>query len=203
VNASIKLDTTPPVITLIMPKDGATYLKNQAVTADWSTWDAYSGVATQSGTVPSGALIDTASFGAKSFTVTASDVAGNSATTTVAYAVPFASAGLLSPLSPTKISLVSGGSASVKFQIFDTGGKSVSTLTPVLHLAKLMTGGVWGPEFDPTSTSAPKNGTVFRYDTQAKQYIYSLNTKALASGTYRLRIAVAGGGELYAQIQVK
>ena len=85
VSASIKLDTTPPVITLTTPADGATYVKNQAVTADWSTWDAYSGVAGESGTVADGALIDTASFGAKSFTVTASDVAGNSATTTIGY----------------------------------------------------------------------------------------------------------------------
>jgi hypothetical protein len=202
VSASIKLDTTPPVITLNVPKDGATYLKGQAVSADWSTADAYSGVASQSGTVASGALIDTASFGAKSFNVTATDVAGNSATTTVAYSVPFASAGVLSPLSPNKISLVSG-SAAVKFQVLDSLGKPVSTLTPVLHLAKLMAGGVWGTEFDPTSTSAPKDGTAFRYDAGAKQYVYNLDAKTLASGTYRLRIAVAGGGELFAQITVK
>ena len=150
----------------------------------------------------SGALIDTATFGAKSFTVTAIDVAGNGTTTTVGYSVPFASAGVLSPLSPTKISVVDGGSAPVKFQIFDSGGKPLSTLTPVLHLAKLMTGDLWGPDFDPTSTSAPKDGTVFRYDTQAKQYIYNLSTKVLVSGIYRLRIAVGGGAELYAQIQV-
>jgi hypothetical protein len=202
-SASIKLDTTPPVITLTTPADGVTYVKNQAVAADWSTSDAYSGVASKSGTVATGALIDTASFGAKSFSVTATDVAGNSATTTVGYSVPFASAGVLSPLSPTKVSVVSGGSASVKFQIFDSGGRSVSTLSPLLHLAKLMTGGVWGPEFDPTSTSAPKSGTAFRYDATAKQYVYNLDTNVLAAGTYRLRIAVAGGGEIYARIQVK
>ena len=79
---------------------------------------------------------------------------------------------------------------------------SVGNLTPVLHLAKL-TGGVWGPEFDPTSTSAPKNGTVFRYDAGTKQYTYNLNTKVLAAGIYRLRIDLGRGGEIFAQIQVK
>ena len=69
----------------------------------------------------------------------------------------------------------------------------------MLHLAKL-TDGVWGSEFDPTSTSAPKNGTVFRYDATAKQYVYNLNTKVLAAGTYRLRIDLGHGGELFAQI---
>ena len=118
------------------------------------------------------------------------------------YSVPFASAGVLPPLSPTKTSVVSGGSVPVTCRIFDAAGRSTGTLTPVLHLAKL-TGGVRGAEFDPTSTSAPKNGTVFRYDAAAQQYVYNLNTKALASGTYRLRIDLGHGGELFAQVQVK
>ena len=125
VSASIKLDGTPPVVTVTTPADGATYVKHQAVIADWATSDAYSGVASEAGTVADGALIDTASFGAKSVTVTATDVAGNSATTMVAYSVPFASAGVLPPLSPDKTSVVDGGSVAVKFQVFDTGGPSV------------------------------------------------------------------------------
>ena len=51
VSASIKLDATPPVVTVTTPAEGATYLKDQAVTADWSTSDAYSGVASEAGTV--------------------------------------------------------------------------------------------------------------------------------------------------------
>ena len=116
--------------------------------------------------------------------------------------VPFMSAGVLPPLSPTTVSLVSGGSAPIKFQIFDTNGVSMSTLTPVLHLSQLISG-VWGPEFDPTSTSAPKSGTTFSYATTTQQYVYNLNTKVLASGTYRLRIDLGFGGEIDAQIQVK
>jgi hypothetical protein len=203
VSASIKLDATPPVVTVTTPVEGATYVKDQAVTADWSASDAYSGVASEAGTVADGALIDTASFGAKSFTVTATDVAGNSATTTVAYSVPFASAGVLPPLSPGKTTVVNGDSMAVKFQVFDSGGMSTSTLTPVLYLARRMAGDAWGDEFAPTSTSAPKSGTAFRYDAKARQYIYNLNTRVLANGTYRLRIAVGGGGEIYARIQVK
>ena len=203
VSASIKLDATPPVITVTTPAEGATYVKDQAVTADWSTSDAYSGVASEAGTVADGALIDTASFGAKSFTVTATDVAGNSATTTVAYSVPFASAGVLPPLSPGRTTVVTGDSVAVKFQVFDSGGTPASTLTPVLYLARRMAGDIWGAEFAPTSTSAPKSGTAFRYDARARQYIYNLNTRVLANGTYRLRIAVGGGGEIYARIQVR
>ena len=130
------------------------------------------------------------------------DLAGNSASLTVRYSVPFASAGVLPPLSPTKTSLVSGGSVPVTFQLLDAAGQFVGDLTQVLHLAKL-TDGVWGTEFDPTSTSMPKNGTAFRYDAKAKQYVYNLNTKVLAAGTYRLRIDLGHGGEMFAQIQVR
>ena len=201
-SASIKLDTTAPVITLTTPEDGATYVKDQVVLADWSTQDAYSGVASDEGTVASGDPIDTAGFGARSFTVSATDVAGNTATTTVGYSVPFASAGVLAPLSSSRRVAVNGGSVPVKFQVMNSAGKSVSTLAPVLYLAR-RAAGVWGQEFAPTSTSAPKSGTTFRYDAGARQYVYNLNTKVLPAGTYRLRIAVGGGGEIFARIQVK
>ena len=202
VNASIKLDTTAPVITLTTPEDGATYVKDQVVLADWSTHDAYSGVASDEGTVASGDPIDTAGFGSRSFTVSATDVAGNTATTTVGYSVPFASAGVLAPLNSSRRVAVTGGSVAVKFQVMNSAGKSVSTLAPVLYLAR-RAAGVWGQEFAPTSTSAPKSGTTFRYDAGARQYVYNLNTKVLPAGTYRLRIAVGGGGEIFARIQVK
>ena len=73
----------------------------------------------------------------------------------------------------------------------------------MLYLARRTAGDAWGDEFAPTSTSAPKSGTAFRYDAKARQYIYNLNTRVLANGTYRLRIAVGGGGEIYARIQVR
>jgi len=196
VQASIKLDTTPPVITLTTPVAGATYLKGQAVSADWSTWDAYSGVASQWGTVASGAPLDTASFGAKSFTVTATDVAGNSATTTLGYSVPFATKGLQGPLNDK------GNKLELKFELLDADGRSVTTATPVLHLAKLV-GGAWGPEFDPVSHSKPKTSTVFTYEKKPKEYRYDLNTKVLKKGTYRLRIDLGGGAEFSAQITIK
>lgn len=116
--------------------------------------------------------------------------------------VPFVSAGVLPPLSPTKVTVVQKASTPVKFQIFYTDGTSISDLTPVLRLAKL-TDGVWGPEFDPTSTSAPKAGIEFRYIARMQQYVYNLNTKVLKPGTYRLRIDLGYGGEIYAQIRVK
>ena len=97
---------------------------------------------------------------------------------------------------------MSGGSVAVAFQVFDAQGAPVTTLAPVLHPAKLM-GRAWGTEFALASTSTPKSGTTFRYDAAKKQYVYNLNSKALAVGMYRLRIDMGHGGEMFAQIQMK
>jgi hypothetical protein len=201
-SASIKLDGTPPVITISTPASGATYVKGQAVKASWTAFDAYSGVANAGGTVANGSFIDTAGFGPKSFTVSAVDAAGNTASLTVGYSVPFASAGLLPPLSPNGSPVVAGANASLKFQLFDPQGLPVSNLQPRLHVAKRVNG-AWGAEFDPASSSAPKTGTVFRYDAVARQYIYNLDTKVLVAGEYRLRIELGGGGEIFAQFTKK
>ena len=87
------VDSTPPTITITTPADGATYYTNQVVKADYSCKDepGGSGLAPQpggcKGDVANGAAIDTGSAGQHSFTVTAEDNAGNTASKTVHYTV--------------------------------------------------------------------------------------------------------------------
>jgi Ca2+-binding RTX toxin-like protein len=82
-------DTTAPSITLSTPSEGATYNLNQTVTADYSCQDEAdgSGVASCRGTVPDGSAVDTATSGTKTFTVSASDNAGNASSVTHTYTV--------------------------------------------------------------------------------------------------------------------
>jgi hypothetical protein len=82
-------DTTPPVITITTPADGATYLINEMVTVDFTVTDNETGIATQSSTLPNGSLIDTTSTGSYSFTVGATDNAGNSNSVTNNYTVAY------------------------------------------------------------------------------------------------------------------
>jgi hypothetical protein len=83
------VDKTPPTIAITAPANGDVYPLGQVVTADYSCSDEAggSGIATCSGTVADGAAIDTASVGEKSFTVEATDAAGNSASKSVTYTV--------------------------------------------------------------------------------------------------------------------
>ena len=80
-------DTTPPTIAITAPGNGATYLLNQAVPANYKCEDAESGIVTCSGPVPSGGNIDTARVGPHAFTVTAKDVVGNQSSATRSYTV--------------------------------------------------------------------------------------------------------------------
>ena len=82
-------DTTDPTITIASPADGASYPLGAAVTADFSCADEAggSGLATCVGSVADGALLDTSTAGPHSFSVTATDHAGNTASQTHDYTV--------------------------------------------------------------------------------------------------------------------
>ena len=82
-------DVDDPTITITTPADGATYARGQNVEADYTCADQAggSGVASCVGTVADGAAIDTGTLGAKTFSVTATDNAGNDQTVSVSYTV--------------------------------------------------------------------------------------------------------------------
>lgn len=84
---TLKLDKTAPTVTIVAPTHGAVYTQNQVVAADYGCGDGLSAIATCVGTTPNGSSIDTASPGAKSFVVTATDNAGNMMQQTVSYTV--------------------------------------------------------------------------------------------------------------------
>jgi hypothetical protein len=83
------VDETAPTISIDSPSDGAAYELGEDVAANYSCADepGGSGLATCEGTVAHGASVDTGSVGEKSFTVDATDAAGNSASKTVTYTV--------------------------------------------------------------------------------------------------------------------
>jgi|tagenome__1003787_1003787.scaffolds.fasta_scaffold20981839_2 hypothetical protein len=83
------LDNAPPAINITSPRDGATFHVGQVVSAAFNCADDRfgTGLASCSGPVGTGAPVDTASAGTKTFGVTASDVAGNAASRTNTYTV--------------------------------------------------------------------------------------------------------------------
>jgi 5-hydroxyisourate hydrolase-like protein (transthyretin family) len=89
IDESVPDDIVPPTIDLQAPEDGASYAHGQVVAAGYSCADepGGSGLASCVGTLPSGGALDTSTAGSFSFSVTATDDAGNTASRTVTYTV--------------------------------------------------------------------------------------------------------------------
>jgi len=82
----IKVDRKRPEVTLNAPT-ATSYNLLQSVAADFACADTGSGIGTCSAPVADGSDIDTATAGAKTFTVTATDAVGNMASVSVTYTV--------------------------------------------------------------------------------------------------------------------
>jgi hypothetical protein len=83
------VDLTPPAISLRTPLDGAVYLLDEAVAADYDCADdpGGSGLASCAGDVADGEPVDTAAVGDHTFTVTAADFGGGTASASSHYRV--------------------------------------------------------------------------------------------------------------------
>ena len=83
------VDRGAPVIDIRTPADGATYNVGEEVVADYDCSDEPngSGVSSCVGDVADGEPLDTSSAGSRTFSVTATDAAGNTVSQTVAYEV--------------------------------------------------------------------------------------------------------------------
>jgi hypothetical protein len=85
---SVRVDTTPPLVNVISPLNNFTYQLNQIVFANYTCNDSGSGVAGCGGTAAPGQRVDTSTVGGPfTFTVTATDVAGNQTQVTRTYFV--------------------------------------------------------------------------------------------------------------------
>jgi probable HAF family extracellular repeat protein len=84
---SVNVDRTVPTISITSPENGASFAQGAALAASFTCSDATSGVASCAGTVSAGAAIPTDTAGNRTFTVTATDAAGNTSTSTVTYTI--------------------------------------------------------------------------------------------------------------------
>jgi len=144
-----------------------------------------SGVATCTGTVPSGAQIITSAVGSKSFTVNVTDKVGNAATPqSVSYSVTY---GLCLLYDPSR-SVQSGSTIPLKLQLCDASNSDASNSSVMLRAVNLVQVGTNSSEVIQASGNAnPDND--FRFDATLGPtggYIFNLSTKGLATGSYLL-----------------
>jgi sugar lactone lactonase YvrE len=181
---TVKIDTTPPSISITSPANGATYLLNQPVAASYACADPESSPAPScTGPVASGSNFDTASVGSKVFTVNSTDAAGLSATQSVSYSVSYKVCTLNSP----SVAVKSGAVIPLKMFLCDFAGNDVSNFGVIVHATKLMQVSTQASDTIVTAGNAnPDND--FRFDSTlgpSGGYIFNLLAN-LPTGTYKL-----------------
>lgn len=201
--ASFKRDSTAPEIVITRPEQNAVYLLNQGVVANWSVSDDGSGVQSATGTTASGGLIDTTTIGDKTYSVTATDNAGNTSTMQITYHVQYVSSGVLQPINLDGSSLFKlNRTIPVKFRAWDALGQAVPNITAHLYITKT-SDITYGQVLEPEVLVSGDNDGLFRYDSSDQQYIYTLSTKGMTVGTYQLRIALDDGSAIYAYVSLR
>jgi len=201
-------DTTPPTISFEGTCPSTVKLNSSATIAVLVT-DDDSGVASQS--KPNGPnLLDTASVGTKTFTVTAQDNAGNQASNSCTYRVIYdftGAGGFQSPINnPPVLNTAKAGSAiPVKWQLPDGHGGFISDLGVVTSITfqKINCANVSSTLTDPVETTATGN-TGLRYDFTANKYIYNWQTsKSWAGSCYVFNLLLNDGSKYSANFQLK
>ena len=175
------------------------YLLNQVAAAGFQCTDTGSGVATCIGPVANGAAFNTASVGAKSFTVNATDVAGNTSQQSVNYTVTYG----VSPLFDQTKANKSGSTIPIKLDLVDASGvnRSASNIVVTATAVTRLSNNAPGALQDPGNSNPDFN---FRYDAAFGGYVFNLKTTGYATGTYRLDFQASGDPVTHSvQFQVK
>jgi hypothetical protein len=181
---TVSIDEVDPTVDLQFPIDGGEVGLGEELTVAFSCDDDRSGVASCVGTQDEGAALDTGTVGLQTFTVEATDDAGNTATASVTYRVVYSVAAasdrtdVEGPLAIQRNAVLP-----VRYAVTDIGGSVVVGLSPTLTLVAA----------DGTRTSAG----VLTYDPVEARYAadVSLRTLRVAPGTYELVAGLDDGTE--------
>jgi len=176
-----KIDRKAPSVSISIPSLGPSYIINQAVASSYNCADGGSGVAACAGPVASGANIDTASAGLKTFTVNATDAVANASSASESYSVTYNVCVKYDPAKPRN----AGAQYIFQVDLCDANGAVVSNEAIVLTATAVV----------PSAPLDP-SGNLFAFSKGG--YKYGLSTKGYAPGTYNLMVSVAGDPQTHA-----
>jgi hypothetical protein len=172
------------------PVNNATYLLNQSVASAYTCSDTGSGITAANcvGTLPNGSNLNTSTVGRKTFTVTATDNARNTTTSTVTYYVVYKFV-----LSPPKTPANIGSAVPLNWQLTDANGVAINDLTSLVTLSSYFTGAacsgaIAGPKtqlYNPATGAA--GGSNFRLVSGGYQFNWDTTTaQATGKGCYTI-----------------
>lgn len=188
---TVRIDKTAPTISVTSPT-GGNYLLNQAATVSFGCTDAVSGIGSCVGTTTDGGALDTGSIGSKTFTINSSDIAGNTASSTVNYTVGYGISVLFDQTKAHK----SGSTVPIKIRLVDANGANLSSATTVVHAVSVyQIASQATTVLDDAGSANPDFN--FRYDAGLGGYIFNLKTTGYGTGSYRLSFVVGNSPTVY------
>jgi hypothetical protein len=190
VNFTAITDNSKPSVVIDSPLAGGVFTLGQDVRARYKCSDA-GGVKTCVGDVPVGSLVGTSTVGEHTFSVVATDLAGNVVTKTVKYFVHFGFLGFFTPVDnqPTLNSVKAGNTVPLKWKLRNAAGGEITSLDVVLSVSSQTIKCPSSP-VDAIEEVVQPALTPLRYDTSAMQYVYTWQTQKTWAGTCR-RVFVA------------
>ena len=184
---AFKADSDKPTATITRPADGADYPLGKPVKANFKCADKQtgSGLATCVGTVAKGALIDTSTPGTHTFTVTATDKAGNQTVKTVSYHVGYAWNGFFAPIANPgsgQLNLVHAGDL-IKLGFSLNGDRGLNIFAAGSPSSVAVTCPAGAPHMIAGAHEGTPPGLV--YGLGSSHYFYGWQTDAAWAGTCR------------------
>ena len=194
-SATVKIDLTPPSISIASPANNSTVIVGSSASLSYACSDALSGVASCTGPVPSGGTVNFSTPGAQSFTVNASDVAGNTASASVSVNVAYRFTGFLPPIQnpPVFNSVRAGQSVPVKWQLQNSSGAYIGDLATFTSLTASPIACDSSPVSIVGDSVDASGGSSLRYDAASNQFVYNWQTPSTASGCWALQLTLKDG----------
>ena len=197
-------DTTDPTITIASPIDGSEVVQGAVLNASYACADesAGSGLASCTGTVASGTAIDTSVVGEKSFTVTATDTAGNMAVKMLSYRVVWQFSGFAAPVDalPTLNATKAGSVVPMRFSL--DGDRGLDILAAGYPTTAQIGCDPSAPLDLIEETALSPGANTLSYDTATGQYAYNWKTNKAWKNTCRqLTFKLADGASYRANFR--
>ncbi|MHA7292188.1 PxKF domain-containing protein [Arthrobacter sp. MDT3-24] len=199
-----RTDSLAPIVEIEFPAEGSETVLGSPLTAAYTCADegGGSGLASCTGTADNGAALDTSAVGEKTFTVTATDNAGNTVTRTISYKVvwPFSNfVGSVDPL-PTLNATKAGGVVPVRFSL--GGDRGLNILAAGSPTSAQINCDLSAPVDLIEETAVSPGANALSYDAPTDRYAYNWKTNKAWKNTCRhLTFKLADGASYQANFR--